>query len=659
VKKGNPAICDDVKESISEHKLLSLDTNPDKLPTDIKLTWAETLILSVLNHRPKSKRKPTIMSIEGIPGCGKSTTIDDLNSAYADHPDVIILTEPVHEWESIRVRDLSLMDLANRYPLKAGFAFQLFYFLVTERQLKRALREHSQARVILSERSLISARHVYMKILGSYVNKVEHAVYNLLFEREGVRQVLPNHIVFMNTEPTKCLGKRSRYDGTGGELITKEYLDKCHRYHSKLQGKCTSEFSAIYSEPDKLKETQMKIAAMIDNQNSQEETEVQIVHFEPDKPVIISIEGNVGAGKSTLLRALKDRIVREGIDDIMVLEEPVDEWKLVNDGTHNILELFYLNPKKYALVFQTLVTLTTIKKLQEIRRENPEIRVIVCERSLLSSQKIFAENLVVEGILAEYEYEVYQELFREQEIEWMYPRETIYLDTDPKICLQRIRDRNREGEQKIDLEWLHKCQGNHEEFFRHSKPKILKGNNTDIESRQGWISTILGWCDSLKESILKVPDTNNLDLRSQLGGVKVNQEGKFKPIEDTLGHNDERNNDIGMEEELPIKLKYMSRNQYVIMESYSFEELVKLAYEAFPEVREKEIEGFTWKVEIGGVVGMIYGDSELKFAINSMIAWERPVIRLEIICIEEEDQSDGMAMIPDEENDLRRSEYHC
>ena len=56
---------------------------------------------------------------------------------------------------------------------------------------------------------------------------------------------------------------------------------------------------------------------------------------------------------------------------------------------------------------------------------------------------------------------------------------------------------------------------------------------------------------------------------------------------------------------------------------------------------------------------MIYGDSELKFAINSMIAWERPVIRLEIICIEEEDQSDGMAIIPDEENDLRRSEYHC
>jgi deoxyadenosine/deoxycytidine kinase len=109
----------------------------------------------------------------------------------------------------------------------------------------------------------------------------------------------------------------------------------------------------------------MKIAAMIGNQNSQEETDDQTAHFEPDKPVIISIEGNVGAGKSTLLREIKDRIEKEGIKDIMVLEEPVEEWNLVNDGTHNIIELFYSNPKKYALVFQTLVTLTTIKKLQE------------------------------------------------------------------------------------------------------------------------------------------------------------------------------------------------------------------------------------------------------------------------------------------------------
>jgi len=89
-------------------------------------------------------------------------------------------------------------------------------------------------------------------------------------------------------------------------------------------------------------------------------------------------------------------------------------------------------------------------------------------------------------------------------------------------------------------------------------------------------------------------------------------------------------------EELPIKLKYKSRNQYVIIDSYSFEELVRLTYDAFPEVREKDIEGFTWKMEKGNITGTIYEDSDLEFAVESMIAWERPVIRLEVVCIETE-----------------------
>ena len=646
-------VTDEVAEPISSTRLATSEE------TSVTPNWTKALKISVLKHQPKIRRKPTIMSIEGIPGCGKSTTLDYLESEYIDQPDVIVLKEPTHEWESIRFRDFSLRDLANRYPVKAGFAFQLFYFLVTERQLKRALREHSQARVILSERSLISARHVYMKLLGSNVNKVEHAVYDLLFIREGVRHVLPNHIVFMNTEPTKCLGKRSHQDSTGGELITKEYLDKCHRYHSRLQGKCTSEFSAIYSEPEKLEETKMKIAAMIGNQNSQEETEDQEVYFEPEKPIIISIEGNVGAGKSTLLREIKDRIEKEGIRDIMVLEEPIDEWNLVNDGTNNILELFYINPKKYALVFQTLVTLTTIRKLQDIRKVNPEIRVVICERSLLSSQKIFAENLVKEGILTEFEYEVYQELFREQEIEWMYPRETIYLETTPEVCLQRIRHRNRVGEQKIDLEWLYKCKENHKKFFEQIKkePKTFKGDSSDPEPRKEWITRVFEWCDDLKEVIRKNLEIRKMELKSKTEEMKL--ESETVKVTDTPEYANGYIEETEMTKELPVKLKYRSRNQYVIIDSYSFEDLIKLSHDAFPEVREKDIEGFAWRIDHGGISEMVYSDPELKFAIETMTEWERPVIRLEIICTEDEDQDPGVVVIPDEERDLCRSESHC
>ena len=50
----------------------------------------------------------------------------------------------------------------------------------------------------------------------------------------------------------------------------------------------------------------------------------------------------------------------------------------------------------------------------------------------------------------------------------------------------------------MDLEWLHKCQKIHEEFFRQNniEPKIIKGNDTDksgissanlVSNRQRWV----------------------------------------------------------------------------------------------------------------------------------------------------------------------------
>jgi hypothetical protein len=191
----------------------------------------------------------------------------------------------------------------------------------------------------------------------------------------------------------------------------------------------------------------------------------------------------------------------------------------------------------------------------------------------------------------------------------------------------------------MDLEWLQKCQENHEEFFKknNTKLKTIQGESTDPELREKWTTEILEWCNHCKEAIL-------VDKPESL-----NPEGKVEVTEEHL-------KEI---EELPIKLKYKSRNQYVIIDSYSFEELVRLTYDAFPEVREKDIEGFTWKMEKGNITGTIYEDSDLEFAVESMIAWERPVIRLEVVCIENEGKDDGAIIIPDEEKDLCHRESHC
>ena len=79
------------------------------------------------------------------------------------------------------------------------------------------------------------------------------------------------------------------------------------------------------------------------------------------KPIIISIDGNIGSGKSTLINILKDEFRFD--ENIIFLDEPVNEWLQINDGTTNILDYFYNDKKRWAYTFQNLAFITRSKLL--------------------------------------------------------------------------------------------------------------------------------------------------------------------------------------------------------------------------------------------------------------------------------------------------------
>jgi len=60
------------------------------------------------------------------------------------------------------------------------------------------------------------------------------------------------------------------------------------------------------------------------------------------------------------------------------------------------------------------------------------------------------------------EMNVYEELFNDDVIRWMYPEEMIYLKVQPESCLQRVRIRDRGEEESIDIKWLQEYQGYYE-----------------------------------------------------------------------------------------------------------------------------------------------------------------------------------------------------
>ena len=128
------------------------------------------------------------------------------------------------------------------------------------------------------------------------------------------------------------------------------------------------------------------------------------------KPIIVSLEGNIGAGKSTLLEKLQLRYAND--KTIVFLKEPVDLWAQIKDKSgETMLSKFYSNPSKYSFAFQIMAYTTRLHILRQLIRENPDCKIIVCERSLDADKHIFAKMLHADGKMEDIMYKVYETYF--------------------------------------------------------------------------------------------------------------------------------------------------------------------------------------------------------------------------------------------------------
>ena len=466
-----------------------------------------------------STQRPSIISIEGIPGSGKSATMTLLAERFKDVPDVLVLQEPTSIWEEIKNEDGSnLMDLYSSDRERYGFIFQLVYFMVIERQLQRALRDHSDKRIIICERSLLSARVVYHEMLP-VKNRIKYDIYQTLFQKEGVGNVYPDHIILLDTEPRECVGKTSRKDWRGEEIITLEYLQRCRRHHLEMKGRHSGGWTTIKGEHNK---TTSRVKTIMETVVDRLQTVAANDHYDiPDEVKIVSLEGNIGAGKSTLLTEVERRCKDRGINEIRILREPVEEWEKVTDGAKTILELFYENPLEYGFPLQILVGITTMTRTYKELLDYPDTKIILSERSILSSRMVFARMLRQEGLLDDIEDKVYQMLFEGYGHKALiYPEMMMYIDTDPITCLSRIGLRDRRGENRITLEELQTCESYHKTMFRQTDIHV-RSIERDLEvngEKLNWVDTIIGWCQQL------------------IGGKEPNQ--LISPIKENLGERD-------------------------------------------------------------------------------------------------------------------------
>jgi len=319
-----------------------------------------------------------------------------------------------------------------------------------------------------------------------------------------VGDVLATDIIHLEVLPEFCVNKVNLKDKDGQEVVTLEYLRNLaqllsiHYKESSVKNRLKIHRDLGNPKRPVPESTLDKIMSFLLPRKRKIPEEVR---YNPRKPTIISVEGNIGSGKTSILKSLSQHISTENIRrDIYIMLEPIDEWNNIKDRNgKTILSLFYEDRTKYSLAFQTLVCITIRDRLIQIVQDLPNIKYIVCERSLTSSRSVFAQMLKDSGHMTDLEYSVYLELFTDSTTDWMEPSEMIYIDTSPTICIERINQRlteqtqtgenGRDGEQLIELSYLLMCKDYHERMPGISRR--INGDPTDTSVRNGWISEII------------------------------------------------------------------------------------------------------------------------------------------------------------------------
>ena len=221
---------------------------------------------------------------------------------------------------------------------------------------------------------------------------------------------------------------------------------------------------------------------------------------------IISIEGNIGSGKSTLLAYLKTYF--NDHENIIFLNEPVDEWAKITDETGTtILEKFYADQEKYSFSFQMMAYISRLKLLinsiKDIKSSCSTSKInkyfIITERSLYTDKMVFAKMLYDSGKIETINYQIYLNWF-DVFVHDYNVNKIIYVNTDPDICYKRIGKRNRNGEDKIPLEYLKNCHTYHNSMLDKSSQECVCNNqlilngNVDIYENERilnkWVSVI-------------------------------------------------------------------------------------------------------------------------------------------------------------------------
>lgn len=198
-----------------------------------------------------------------------------------------------------------------------------------------------------------------------------------------------------------------------------------------------------------------------------------------DGAVLICVAGAVGAGKTTLALKLGEVLGAK------VVEEEVSGNELLED--------FYRDPAQYALPVQSKFLMS---RFCQLRADCWEKEGTVVTDYIFDKDRLFAE-LNLEGK----ELEIYRGLWETVKDRVREPQVVIYLQAEPELLLERIRQRGRSFERGMELEYLQRLAKGYEKMFSdYDRCPVVHISSATEPARNEQ-----SWRELIEELVLVVP----------------------------------------------------------------------------------------------------------------------------------------------------------
>jgi deoxyadenosine/deoxycytidine kinase len=190
---------------------------------------------------------PIVVSVDGNVGAGKSTFLEHLRTVY---PDAEILMEPVGEW--LRLKDASgksLLELFYEDKKRWAYTFQNCAILTRLRTVMAALRTTTK-RVIITERSVLTDRHVFAEMLRAdgTLDPMEWELYETWFNTFATELPIRG-VIYLTTGVGTSAGRIVTRGRAGEEHIPLDYLAALDTQHHRWLESTSLPVLRISTEP--------------------------------------------------------------------------------------------------------------------------------------------------------------------------------------------------------------------------------------------------------------------------------------------------------------------------------------------------------------------------------------------------------------------------